>query len=256
MSKNKRESKNRPVVKELFSIMDEKAPSDYVASFKMLATNIEFITVAQKCKNIMITSSLANEGKTNCSLNLSISLAEQGKKVCLVECDLRRPGMHRFISQKRNAVGLTNVLKGEVSLADAIKKVNGTNLSLLLAGISPPNPTELLSSKGMQEVIAALEKEYDYVVYDTPPAFIISDAAVLGKYMDATFMVVRHNSTEKKYAIKAKKNLENAGTKIFGAIVTAYKDKSKTAYHDYYSYDYYYYNYNYGNGGSSEEESK
>ena len=254
MSKSKKETKNRPVVKELFSVMDDKAPSNYVAAFKMLATNIEFITVAQKCKNIMITSTLANEGKTNCSLNLSISLAEQGKKVCLVECDLRRPGMHSFISQKRNSIGLTNVLKGEVSLAEAIKKINGTNMSLLLAGISPPNPTELLSSKGMMEVIAALEKEYDYVIYDTPPAFIISDAAVLGKHMDATFMVVRHNSTEKKYAVRAKKNLENAGTKIFGAIVTAYKDKSKTAYHDYYSYDYYYYNYGGYSSNSSEDE--
>ncbi|MEE1056439.1 MAG: CpsD/CapB family tyrosine-protein kinase [Acutalibacteraceae bacterium] len=231
---------DKPVVKELFSVLDKNAPQDYVGAYKMLCTNIEFITVAQKCKNIMITSTLANEGKTNCSVNLSLSLAQLGKKVCLVECDLRRPSVHRFIASKRNTAGLTHVLKGEVELSKAIRKVSSTNMSILLAGMSPPNSTELLASERMQFVIKELEKEFDYVIYDTPPAFIISDAAVLGRYMDATFLVIKHNSTEKKYTVKAKKNLENAGVKIFGAILTAYKDKSNSSYKNYYSYDYYY----------------
>ncbi|MEE0858065.1 MAG: CpsD/CapB family tyrosine-protein kinase [Acutalibacteraceae bacterium] len=239
MSLTKR--KNKPVVKELFSVLDKNAPQNYVAAYKMLCTNIEFITVAQKCKNIMITSTIANEGKTNCSVNLSISLSQLGKKVCLVECDLRRPSVHRFVDSKRNTTGLTHVLKGEVEISKAIRKVSNTNMSILLAGMSPPNPTELLASERMQSVISELEKEYDYVIYDTPPAFMISDAAVLGRYMDATFMVVKHNSTEKKFAVKAKKNLENAGVKLFGVILTSYKDKANSSYSDYYSYNDYYY---------------
>lgn len=234
-------NKNKPVVKELFSVLDKNAPQNYVSAYKMLCTNIEFITVAQKCKNIMITSTIANEGKTNCSVNLSISLSQLGKKVCLVECDLRRPSVHRFVDSKRNTIGLTHVLKGEVEISKAIRKVSNTNMSILLAGMSPPNPTELLASERMQSVISELEKEYDYVIYDTPPAFMMSDAAVLGRHMDATFMVVKHNSTEKKLALKAKKNLENAGVKLFGVILTAYKDKSSGSYSDYYSYNDYYY---------------
>lgn len=229
----------KPVVKELYSVLHENAPKNYVASYKMLASSIEFITVAQKCKNIMITSSIANEGKTNCCVNLSLSLAESGKNVCLVECDLRKPSLHKFIDSKRHAVGLTHVLKDEVELSSAIRKINNTSMSILIAGMTPPNPTELLASQKMQEIISELETQYDYVVYDSSPAYIISDAAVLGKYMDATFMVIKHNFTEKKIVAKAKSNLENAGVKILGAVLTGYKDKTTETYSDYYSNSYY-----------------
>lgn len=235
-----RKRKEKPVVKELYSILHKNAPTNYVSSYKMLASSVEFITIAQKCKNIMITSSLANEGKTNCCVNLALALSEAGKTVCLVECDLRKPSLHRFIDSKRNTAGLTHVLKKEVELSSAIRKINNTNMSLLLAGMTPPNPTELLASEKMNHIIKELETQYDYVIYDTPPAYIISDAAVLGKRMDATFMVVKHNSTEKKIAEKAKSNLENAGVKILGAVMTGYKDKTANTYSDYYSYNYYY----------------
>lgn len=229
----------KPVLKELYSIMHKRAPKNYVAAYKMLASSIEFITVAQKCKNIMITSSVANEGKTNCCVNLSLALAEAGKSVCLVECDLRKPSLHRFVNSKRNAVGLTHVLKKEVELEAAISRVNNTSMSILLAGMVPPNPTELLESPKMKELISELEEQYDYVIYDTPPAYVISDAAVLGKYMDGTFIIVKHNYTEKKVTAKTKSNLENAGVKLLGAILTSYKDKETSTYSDYYSNSYY-----------------
>lgn len=229
----------KPVLKELYSIMHKRAPKNYVAAYKMLASSIEFITVAQKCKNIMITSSVANEGKTNCCVNLSLALAEAGKSVCLVECDLRKPSLHRFVNSKRNAVGLTHVLKKEVELEAAISRVNNTSMSILLAGMVPPNPTELLESSKMKELISELEEQYDYVIYDTPPAYVISDAAVLGKYMDGTFIIVKHNYTEKKVTAKTKSNLENAGVKLLGAILTSYKDKETSTYSDYYSNSYY-----------------
>lgn len=229
----------KPIVKELYSILHKRAPKNYVAAYKMLASSIEFITVAQKCKNIMITSSIANEGKTNCCVNLALALAEAGKSVCLVECDLRKPSLHRFVNSKRNAVGLTHVLKKEVELEAAISRVNNTSMSILLAGMVPPNPTELLESTKMKELISELEEQYDYVIYDTPPAYVISDAAVLGKYMDATFLIVKHNYTEKKVTAKAKSNLENAGVKLLGVILTSYKDKETLTYSDYYSNSYY-----------------
>lgn len=233
--------KNKPMIKELFNVSDKNAPFSYVESYKMLCTNIEFISVAQKCKSIMITSTLADEGKTNCAVNLALTLSGYGKKVCLVECDLRRPSVHGFIDSKRNIEGLTNVLKGEIDISKALRKVSDTTMSILLAGVSPPNPSELLASEKMKWVVEELEKEYDYIIYDTPPALIVTDAAVLGKHMDGAIMVIKHNSTEKSLVNKTKSNLENAGVKIFGAILSEYSTKSVAGYSGYSAYNYYYY---------------
>ncbi len=240
-NKNRR---NQPIIKELFSVSDKNAPDNYKGAYKMLSTNIEFIAVAQKCKNIMITSTLANEGKTNCVVNLALTLAGQGKKVCIVECDLRRPSIHRFLDTKRNTVGLTHVLKGEIELEKAVRNISDTNMSVLLAGMTPPNPSEVLASEKMQWVIGELEEQYDFIIYDTPPAMIISDAAVLGRYMDATFMVIKHNSTEKKMVKKAKANLENVGIKIMGVVLSGFATKKSKAYGGSYSLeDYSYFSY-------------
>ena len=236
MSRSKRRGKS--VVKEIYSIVDENAPTYYVESYKMIATNIEFIAVAQDCKNIMITSALENEGKTNCAVNLSLALASYGKNVCLVDCDLRKPSIHRL---KRHPQGLTHVLKGEVKLDEAVVQLEDTNLSLLLAGMIPPNPTELLASKKMQDVVSKLSEKFDYIIYDTPPCLGISDVSVLGRYMDATIISVKHNSTDKKLAARAKSNLENAGIKVIGAILTEYKVESDSSDSYYQSYGGYYY---------------
>lgn len=236
-----RKKHNKPEFKELYCISDDNAPFYYVEAYKMLCTNIEFITAAEKCKNIMITSTLANEGKTNVSINLALTLSGYGKKVCLVECDFRRPSIHRFIVTKHNTNGLTNVLKGEIEIDKAIRKVSGTDMSILLSGTCPPNPSELLASDKMKAVIDQLGQDYDYIIYDTPPVLLVTDAAALGKYIDGTIFVVRHNSTEKNLVLKAKKNLENAGVKIIGAIYSAFSEKNAGSYSSDYSYSYKYY---------------
>ena len=250
-----KKQKNQPVIKELFSVLDKNAPDNYKGAYKMLSTNIEFIAIAQKCKNIMITSTLANEGKTNCVINLALTLATQGKKVCVVECDLRRPSIHSFLDTKRSAVGLTHVLKGEVEFDGAIRKINDTNMCVLIAGMTPPNPSEVLASEKMQWVIGELEDRYDFVIYDTPPSMIISDAAVLGRYMDATFMVIKHNSTEKKMVKKAKANLENAGIKIMGVVLSGFAQKTAKSYQYGYSLEDYSY-YNYGGASNNRKEMR
>ncbi len=244
--------RQKPTTKQLFSVADENAPFSYVEAYKMLCTNLEFITAAQDCKKIMITSALANEGKTNVSVNLALTLSGYDKKVCLVECDLRRPSLHRFIDSSRNTEGLTNVLKGEIELFKAIRKISDTNMHILLAGSTPPNPSELLASEKMKDVIDALEKEYDYVIYDTPPVLLVTDAAALGKYMNGALLVVRHNKTEKNLVLKAKKNLDSAGVKILGAVYSIYSEKSAGSYSRYSSYNYYYY---YGYGSTKKNKS-
>ncbi len=230
---------NGPELKELFLVSNPNAPFYYVEAYKMLCTNIEFIAAAEKCKSIMITSTVANEGKTNVSINLALTLSGYGKRVCLVECDFRRPSIHRFVETKHNAVGLTNVLKGEIEVEKAILKVAGTDMSILLSGTCPPNPSELLASEKMKGVVEQLAADYDYIIYDTPPVLLVTDAAALGKYMDGTIFIVKHSSTEKNLVLKAKKNLENAGVKIIGAIYSLFNEKNSGSYSsDSYEYSY------------------
>ena len=239
MSKRSKK-RGKSSVKEIYSLANENAPSYYVEAYKMLATNIEFIAVAQDCKNIMVTSSVPDEGKTNCAINLALALAGYGKKVCLVDCDLRKPSLHRL---QRHAEGLTHVLKGEVSLEDAIFQYNDTKLFLLLGGVIPPNPTELLASKKMERVVSALAESFDFVIYDTPPCLGISDVAVLGRYLDAAILVCKHDDTDKRLAQRAKFNLDSAGVNVIGAILSEYKAESdvQSSYSYYYSYGGYYY---------------
>ncbi len=233
--------KNKPIVKSLCSIADPNAPFNYVEAYKMLCTNIEFLSATQKCKNIMITSTLANEGKTNISINLALTLSGYNKSVCLVECDLRKPAIHRYIDSKRNSLGLTNVLKGQSDIPSVLHKVSGTKMSILLAGSIPPNPSELLSSPNMKKLVDELETQFDYVIYDTPPVFLVTDAVALGKYMDGAVFVVKHNFTDKNVVIQAKKNLEAGGVKILGAIYSSYNAKQASSYSKYSNYYYYEY---------------
>lgn len=224
-------------VKEIYSIANPNAPIHYVESFKMIASNIEFIAVAQECKSILVTSTIQDEGKTNLSVNLSLALAGYGKRVCLVDCDLRLPSVHRL---QRNAIGLTHVLKGEVPLEGAIFKHKDSELNILLGGVIPPNPTELLASMKMQKVVKALADRYDYVIYDTPPCLGISDVSVLGRYMDGAVLAVRHDYTDKRMVERAKANIENAGLKVIGAILMEYKADSDVSNSYYYKYGGYY----------------
>ena len=236
-SKKRSKSRGKSLVKEIFSLASENAPTYYVEAYKMLATNIEFIAVAQDCKNIMVTSSLPDEGKTNCSINLALALAGYGKKVCLVDCDLRKPSLHRL---QRHAEGLTHVLKGEVSLDDAVFRYQDTNLCILLGGMIPPNPTELLASRKMQRVVDALAEKFDFVIYNTPPCLGISDVPVLGRYMDAAILVCKHDSTDRRLVTRSKFNLDAAGVNVIGAILSEYKADSDMQSSYYYSYGGYY----------------
>ncbi|MBQ1388162.1 MAG: CpsD/CapB family tyrosine-protein kinase [Clostridia bacterium] len=235
-SKKKRSGSS--TIKEIYSIVNPNAPTYYVESFKMVASNIEFIAVAQECKSILVSSTVQDEGKTNLSVNLSMALAGYGKRVCLVDCDLRLPSVHRL---QRSPFGLTHVLKGEVSLDEAIIKHKDSDLNILLGGVIPPNPTELLASVKMQKVVEALAARYDYVIYDTPPCLGISDVSVLGRYMDGAILVIRHDSTDKRMVERAKANIENAGLKVIGAILMEYKADSDVSNSYYYKYGGYYY---------------
>lgn len=235
--------KHNTTVKQIFSVANPNAPTYYVEAFKMIASNIEFIAVAQECKSLLVTSTVQDEGKTNLSVNLALALAGYGKKVCLVDCDLRMPSVHRL---QRSSLGLTHVLKGENTLDEVIFKHENSELNILLGGAIPPNPTELLASRKMQKVVEELADKFDYVIYDTPPCLGISDVSVLGRYMDGAILAIRHDSTDKRMVEKAMSNIENSGLKVLGAILMEYKADSDVSNSYYYKYGYKYGGYYYG----------
>ena len=240
-NKDKEKSKNK--IKQIYSIFDENAPNYYTEAYKVLATNIEFLAKTKACKNLVVTSALENEGKTNCSVNLAFSLASYGKKVCLVDCDLRRPSLHLL---HRHSIGLTNVFKGECTLDEALYKYENAEQSvdILFAGKLSSKPTALLASEKMGEIVSYLSENYDYVIYDTPPCLSMTDSSLVGRYMDAAILVVKSNSTHRKIVVNAKKNLENAGVSLAGSILNQYKISSDIS--NYYYYYSYYSHYQYG----------
>ena len=168
------------------------APFQFVEAYKSLRTNLEFLSSAGNCKTILITSSVPEEGKSNVALNLAMTLTASGNRVVLVDCDLRKATISRYLRIPRNHTGLTNVItsKDEGALAAALVRVKDSGITVLTAGTIPPNPTELLSTPMTEKIFASLQKAFDYVIIDTPPVSVVTDAAVLCGIADGVLLVV------------------------------------------------------------------
>lgn len=251
--RRRNQDKNGHVERRLITITNKDVPFSYVESFKSLRTNLNFMAVSSECKVIIVTSSLAAEGKSGLAINLAASLAESGKRVILVDGDLRKPVVHRYlhISNKRSQ-GLTGVLAGTVSLGDAIIQNSEFNIHVLTVGAIPPNPAELLGSNKMRSLVKKLSEVYDYVIIDTPPVSVVTDAAVVGSYADGALLVVRQGFANTETIQLAKKNLENTGVHILGTVLNEFDAKTTTRQTGY-SYSYYY-NY-YDKDGKGEKGS-
>src|SRR5574344_927247 len=199
--------------------------SIYDEAIRTLRTNILFSDIDQKLKKIVITSSLPDEGKSTIAIELSRSLAQNGSKVILLSCDLRNPSIGQYIENDVN-FGITNVLMRRMELDSAII-VDETepNLSILMSGPIPPNPSELISSNAMKNLIKELEEKYDYVIIDTPPVGIITDAAILSTISDGVLLVVKSESTKKDIIKNAIENINRVNGKILGTVLTHVKTK-------------------------------
>ena len=202
-------------------------------AYKSLRTNIRFYASGSTCKKICITSGAAGEGKSITLLNLAISIGETGKKVLLIDGDLRRPALARLLVEKATP-GLSNVLAEQVDVKDAIRKEMYPNLDVLLSGEIPPNPSELIGSDRMQNMIETLSAEYDYILVDTPPVGIVSDTCLVANFLDGVIMLVRQGRSQKDSVKKAVNNLQLTGAKILGYVLNGVPVEKK-------SYNYYYY---------------
>ena len=205
-------------------------------SFKTLRSNIQFSNYGQSIKTIVVTSSNPNEGKSEVSINLAASLAQQNKKVLVVDADMRKPTQHKIIESK-NTVGLSKFLLREVG-AEAIQHLNilDVNLDVLTSGPIPPNPSEMLASLTMEQSLKAFADYYDYVIIDTPPLLAATDAQVLARIADATLLVVDIKKSKTRQIVEARKRLDNVGARLLGTVMNKLKLTEDNNYYYYYKY--------------------
>ena len=202
--------------KPLVTSLDSHAPR--IEAFRVLRTNMQFVDVDKDSKVFVVTSSVPQEGKTTTSENLAITLAQAGQRVALVDGDLRRPKIADNL-RLESAVGLTTVLVGHLSLDNAIQKSSIENLWVLTSGATPPNPSELLQSHAMTDVLAQLRKAFDVIVIDAPPLLPVTDAALLTSQSDGALIVVRHSKTTKDQLRHAVERLEAVGGRTLGVVL-------------------------------------
>ncbi|GIH71413.1 polysaccharide biosynthesis tyrosine autokinase [Sphaerimonospora thailandensis] len=187
-------------------------------SFRSLRTNLQFIGVDSQPKSLVVTSCLPNEGKSSTSTNLAITLAQAGWRVILVDADLRRSRIADYLGIE-GAVGLTDVLIEKAHLHEAVQAWGRPGLSVLPSGQVPPNPSELLGSKGMRAVLARLTQDYDMVILDAPPLLPVTDAAALGAVCDGALLVVRYGKTRREQVTRAVELLSSVNARLVGAVL-------------------------------------
>lgn len=218
------------------------APFPFVEAYKSLRTNLEFLSGATDCRMILLTSSVPSEGKSNVALNLAITLASGGKTVLLVDCDLRKGHLSRYFRIPRKHAGVSSLLATQCPLEKALVYDKSTRLTILPSGPLPPNPAEILSTPRTESLFAELRKAFDYVIIDTPPVSVVTDAAALSRVADGVILVVRPDITTIQGAQLSKKNLESVNARILGVVMNGYDSKKSTkkdGYYYSYSYDYY-----------------
>ena len=201
-------------------------------AYKQLRTNIRFCIRDQKCKKFCLTSGQAGEGKSITLLNLAISIAQTGKKVLLIDADLRRPAMARLLVEKASP-GLSEVLLGEVEPVDAIHPGVYPNLDILFSGEIPPNPSEILSGERMVDLIEASAEKYDYILVDTPPVNVVTDACIVANLLDGVLLLAWQNRSKKDAVRQAINNLQLTGANVLGYILNGVEAEESTYYGKY-----------------------
>lgn len=186
-------------------------------AYKSLRASVRFALRSNGCKRISMTSAMANEGKSITMLNLAISVAMDGQKVLLIDADMRRPSQSRMLVEKASP-GLSNVLAGMVSAEEAIRLEMYPNLDILFSGDVPPNPSELLGSEKMRELIEGMSQKYDYILVDTPPINLVSDAAIVTHLLDGVLLLVRQGKSRRDELKRAISNLELTGITPMGIV--------------------------------------
>ncbi|WP_448617018.1 polysaccharide biosynthesis tyrosine autokinase [Modestobacter sp. URMC 112] len=198
--------------------IDRNSNSRTAEAYRQLRTNLQFLNVDEPPKVIMISSAVPSEGKTTVAVNLALTLAETGRQVVLVEADLRRPRVTRYLGMV-GGVGLTNILAGTADLDDVLQRHGGGQLAVVGAGPTPPNPSELLASSHMLTFLDDLRTKNDFVLIDAPPLLPVADASGLAVMVDGVVLSIRYGSTSKEQLREAGLTLERIGARVLGVVL-------------------------------------
>ena len=199
-------------------IVLEEPMSPGAETFRMVRTNLAFMSEDDPVRSFVVTSALPLEGKTTVVSNLAISLAQFGRSVLLVDSDLRRPRLHR-VFEIDNELGLTSLVEGRTTLSAAIHKTEVEGLSVLTAGPIPPNPSELLHSAAFGRLKEHLLNHFDWVLFDSPPMGAVTDAAILAPQLGGVLLVVRAGATTAHSVLGARKQLNSVSARLLGAVL-------------------------------------
>jgi capsular exopolysaccharide synthesis family protein len=232
--------------KDSYLIVDAHPRSFVTEAFRSIRTNLEYFAPNVKCKSVLITSNRPGAGKTFCSINLGIILAKGGKKVLLLELDLHKPKIYSALNVAADA-GISSLLVGKISPQEAIKTTSIENLDVVVAGPTPPNASELILSPHLAELFAYAKEHYDYIVIDTPPMGIISDAQILMKYSDINLFILNTKFNPREGMQFAHNVVANNKLGNFVFVLNNVRPKYSSYYNKNYRYAY-----GYGSGYTQE----
>jgi len=213
--------------------------SSVAEAYRVLRTSVLLSSTEKPPKTILITSGQPGEGKTTTAVNTAISLAQLGSSVLIIDCDLRKPSVHKVLGVD-HVVGLSTYLSRRGKLEDVIQELPVENLSVMTAGRIPPNPAEMISSPRMKEMLQSLGESYDHIVIDSPPLLKVTDPVILSTMVDGVILVVHGGKSTREVVKRTRHELSMAGAKIFGVVLNnvnlndeGYESYSYEAYGDY-----------------------
>lgn len=220
------------------TIINSQTPFAITEAYKNARTSMSFSITDSSAKAVVITSCEPDAGKSTTVANLAMTMAKTNAKVLIVDSDLRKPIQHKYF-RIDNSKGLSGVLAGHYSVGSCIKEV-AKNLYLMPSGVIPPNPSELIASRNMSQLIKELKNVYDYIFFDAPPASVVTDATVLAPKLDGVLFIVRQNRTEYSDIQKIIDDIERLDGNILGTIITDASNLSSIGLSRYKAYDYHY----------------
>ena len=201
-------------------------------AYKSLRTNIKYSSIDKQIKTIVVTSSLPGEGKSTVAGNLAYTLSQEEGKVLLIDCDLRKPTIHKKL-ELSNEKGLTDLLVDKINPKEIIQEVS-KNLFIITSGSRVPNPSEGVGSKAMEILLNEVSKDYKYIVIDTPPVIPVTDALLLAAKADATILVVRSRKSKEKILNQSYEELKKVKANVIGTVLTDLEKSRYDKYHEYY----------------------
>lgn len=212
-------------------IVEKNSKSISAEAYKTLRTNIQYSSFDKEIKTILVTSTIPGEGKSTIAGNLALSFAQQDKKVLVIDCDLRKPALHKMFKLS-NFKGLSDVIVGNSDLEKAMYNYKD-NFDILTSGKIPPNPSEILASNAMTMLLEKLKTMYDIIIIDSAPLQAVTDAQIISNKVDGTLLVIRAGLTKREAILQAKELLNQVNAKILGVVLNGAENNSEKHYYYY-----------------------